>query len=304
MTTITGFNGVFGPANWGQSTGVPNFNSPNDTILTIILTDPGNIQTGLYTTYQTLLQLPKGKISFTYSLDDTTGTQALYRANGGSSINLPVGSGSVSNIQINNNGTFYFSLSTESNVTLQISNWQFQYDQEEYPCFNEGSKILCLKDNKEDYLPIENLKKGDLVKTYKHGFQRIEMIGKRKMCNLSSIKKEDRMHRLSKKNYPELIEDLYITGFHAILVNDLTDEQIEKTKEIMNILYKTDDKYRLIASLDDRAEKITDNKEYTIYHFSLEHDDIFMNYGVYANGLLVESNSLRNMKEYSGMEYF
>jgi len=112
MTTITGFNGVFGPANWGQSTGVPNFNSPNDTILTIILTDPGNIQTGLYTTYPTLLQLPKGKISFTYSLDDTTGTQASYRANGGSFINLPVGSGSVSNIQINNNGTFYFSLST------------------------------------------------------------------------------------------------------------------------------------------------------------------------------------------------
>ena len=130
------------------------------------------------------------------------------------------------------------------------------------------------------------------------------MIGKRKMCNLSSIKKEDRMYRLSKENYPELIEDLYITGFHAILVNNLTDEQIEKTKEIMNILYKTDDKYRLIASLDDRAEEITDNKEYTIYHFSLEHDDIFMNYGVYANGLLVESNSLRNMKEYSGMEYF
>jgi len=124
------------------------------------------------------------------------------------------------------------------------------------------------------------------------------------MCNLSSIKKEDRMYRLSKENYPELIEDLYITGFHAILVNNLTDEQIEKTKEIMNILYKTDDKYRLIASLDDRAEEITDNKEYTIYHFSLEHDDIFMNYGVYANGLLVESNSLRNMKEYSGMEYF
>ena len=122
------------------------------------------------------------------------------------------------------------------------------------------------------------------------------------MCNLSSIKKEDRMYRLSKENYPELIEDLYITGFHAILVNNLTDEQIEKTKEIMNILYKTDDKYRLIASLDDRAEEITDNKEYTIYHFSLEHDDIFMNYGVYANGLLVESNSLRNMKEYSGME--
>ena len=70
----------------------------------------------------------------------------------------------------------------------------------------------------------------------------------------------------------------------------------------MNILYKTDDKYRLIASLDPKAEEITEEKEYTIYHFALEHDDIYMNYGVYANGLLVESNSIRNMKEYSGMK--
>ena len=122
------------------------------------------------------------------------------------------------------------------------------------------------------------------------------------MYNLNSSKMEERMYLLSKENYPELFEDLYITGYHSILVNNVTDEQIEKTREIVSMLFKTDDKYRLMASLDPKTEEITEEGEYTIYHFALEHEDIFMNYGVYANGLLVESNSIRNMKEYSGME--
>jgi hypothetical protein len=208
-------------------------------------------------------------------------------------INIPAGS------------TVYFSAQNNDPIVagLTISNFQFEYN-DEIPCFNEGSKILCFKDNEEEYIPIQNIKKGDLVKTYKHGFQRVEIIGKKKMCNLNSSKKEDRMYRLSKENYPELFEDLYTTGYHSILVNNLTDEQIEKTREIVSMLFKTDDKYRLIASLDPKAEEITEEGEYTIYHFALEHEDIFMNYGVYANGLLVESNSIRNMKEYSGMEYF
>jgi hypothetical protein len=34
-----------------------------------------------------------------------------------------------------------------------------------------------------------------------------------------------------------------------------------------------------------------------IYHFALENEDYYMNYGVYANGLLVESTSKRFMDE-------
>jgi hypothetical protein len=40
---------------------------------------------------------------------------------------------------------------------------------------------------------------------------------------------------------------------------------------------------------------------YTIYHLALEHVDYYMNYGIYANGLLVESCSKRYLKELSNM---
>ena len=42
--------------------------------------------------------------------------------------------------------------------------------------------------------------------------------------------------------------------------------------------------------------------EYTIYHVALENEDNYMNYGIYANGLLVETCSKRYLKELSGME--
>jgi hypothetical protein len=38
-----------------------------------------------------------------------------------------------------------------------------------------------------------------------------------------------------------------------------------------------------------------------IYHIALENDDPYMNYGIYANGLLVESCSKRYLKELSKM---
>jgi hypothetical protein len=42
--------------------------------------------------------------------------------------------------------------------------------------------------------------------------------------------------------------------------------------------------------------------EVTIWHIALENDDYYMNYGIYANGLLVESCSKRYLKELSKME--
>lgn len=51
-------------------------------------------------------------------------------------------------------------------------------------CFNEGTKILCLNNNfVDEYINIENLKKDCIVKTYKHGYRRIEMIKKNYLMN-------------------------------------------------------------------------------------------------------------------------
>ena len=71
----------------------------------------------------------------------------------------------------------------------------------------------------------------------------------------------------------------------------------------MDAVYKTDGLFRLPACLDeDNCEVYEEPGTYTIYHFALEHPDYYMNYGIYAEGLLVESSSQRYVKELSGME--
>lgn len=171
------------------------------------------------------------------------------------------------------------------------------------PCFLEGSKILSLVDGKEIYVPIEKLQKGDLIKTSINGYKKVELIGKGTIVNYGSNERlEERLYKCSPDNYPELTEDLYITGFHSILVDKLTDIQREKTFKSMGDIFVTDKKYRLIACIDERAEPWCSEGEFTIWHVALENTDIRMNYGIYANGgLLVESCSINFLKNYSNM---
>jgi len=170
-------------------------------------------------------------------------------------------------------------------------------------CFKEGTKILCLVDNKETYLPIEYIAPGTLVKTRSSGYKKVELIGHSKIYNPSnSIRGKNRLYKCTKTNYPEVFEDLIVTGCHSILVDDITDEQRKDITELAGRIFITEDKYRLMACLDERAEPYTEEGVYTVWHFALENDNYYFNYGVYANGLLVESTSQRMMKELSGME--
>jgi hypothetical protein len=96
---------------------------------------------------------------------------------------------------------------------------------------------------------------------------------------------------------------LVITGCHSILVKDFFSvEQREKTIEYnKGEVFITNNHYRLPACLDDRASVYEHAGTYTIYHLALENDDYYMNYGIYANGLLVETCSKRYLKEKSNM---
>ena len=67
------------------------------------------------------------------------------------------------------------------------------------------------------------------------------------------------------------------------------------------VVYITDNKGRLPACIDERTRPYCVGGEFTIYHIALDHDDYYMNYGIYANGLLVESTSKRFLKEESNM---
>jgi hypothetical protein len=189
---------------------------------------------------------------------------------------------------------------TLSDITRLQSYFENLIREGDYPCFKEGTLILTNR----GYLPIQTLRPGDLIKTSKNGFKPINMIGVRELHHRSRKQRiQDQLYKCSQSEYPELFEDLILTGCHSILVDDfVNDDQRETTRSILGKIYVTDNKYRLPACADERASVYEKSGKYSIYHVALEHDDYYMNYGIYANGLLVESCSKRYLKELSNME--
>jgi len=179
----------------------------------------------------------------------------------------------------------------------------FYYLYPSAPCFLEGSTILCQVDGVEKYVPIEHLTPGTLVKTSLNGYKPVVLLGNGPLYNPGTDERtENRLYKCSPSKYPQLTDDLYITGCHSILEFPITDKQKADTIKHLGRLFVTDSKYRLMACVDDRAEPWNAEGTYTIWHFALEHQDERMNYGVYANGgLLVETCSLYFLKNKSNM---
>lgn len=221
----------------------------------------------------------------------TSGTTGGYtswliasNSNGVSPPNVAYSNGTTLNpLDINGNPAYYY---VYPNIT----------------CFAEGTQILCKANGEDTYIPVQNMKVGTIVKTSMNGYKKVELIGKRSMKNPGNNERiKSRLYKCSETNYPELIKDLFITGCHSILVDSVTDKQRQETLKYINNVYVTENKYRLMACVDERAEPWNSEGTYTVWHFALENNDNLMNYGVYANGLLVESCSKRMMKEYSNL---
>lgn len=206
-------------------------------------------------------------------------------------VNIPYKSNHIyafQNMQFLTSGNYIFKLmyyNGDANVPIQTLNVTFNL---EAPCFNEGTEILMLKDSKEEYVPIQTLKRGDLVKSYKHGYRKIELIGKNKMKN----NPEDFgqcMYRMKKTESNGLTQDLMLTGWHSILVDDLGDCKEENELYVTGMI---EDKHLLLSSVSKDFEKVESYESFTIYHFCLENDgDDTRRYGVYANGILSETPS-------------
>jgi hypothetical protein len=169
-------------------------------------------------------------------------------------------------------------------------------------CFLEGTNILCQIYGVDTYVPIENMKRGTLVKTSKNGYKKVELIGKGTIYNNGNEERtKNRLYKCSPTNYPELNSNLFITGCHSILTNSLTEKHREQTLQDLGKIYVTENMYRLMACIDERAKPWESEGTYTIWHFALENKNYYSNYGVYANGLLVETCSKRYLKELSNL---
>lgn len=171
------------------------------------------------------------------------------------------------------------------------------------PCFLEGTTILCVQDGNDTYLPVETLRPGTLVATVSGVPKQVVVIGHTTIQNPGTTDRtEQRLYKCAPHNYPELTTDLFLTGGHSILVPAITQDQRTKIVEYLGRIFVTEGRYRLPALVDERAEPLASSGAFTVWHFALEHDNVHMNYGVYANGgLLVETCPIHYLKNRSNM---
>ena len=156
-------------------------------------------------------------------------------------------------------------------------------------CFLKGSKILC----EDGYQLIECLKPGCLVKTFKHGFISLEKI-KRETIKIN-FPELGQLYCVKIENYPDLTEDLVITAGHSILIDKLSEPQRVLMVSNHGCVFVTETKYRLPIYLDERSGVYGGIGTFEIYHLCLDNPDPYGNYGIYANGILVESSCKRNV---------
>ena len=169
-----------------------------------------------------------------------------------------------------------------------------------YPCFLKGTMI----DTMNGQVAVEDLLPYMFVKTFKHGYIPITFIGKRIIPHNSKQERhKNQLFICRKDDYPGALDDLIITGCHSLLIDrDFKDDEekqrvIDANKEI----FLTDGLFRLPAVADLQTIIYPEDGDYEIYHFALDHVDKYMNYGIYANGILAETCSNRYITQYSGL---
>jgi hypothetical protein len=156
----------------------------------------------------------------------------------------------------------------------------YYYVYPEAVCFAAGSRILC----DIGPVPVEDLKVGMKVKTLKHGYKAVTLLGKSKIHNPSGTERvRERLYR-----YPK--ENLVLTGGHSVLLDTVSGEQMAAIRESFGKIFFTEGKIRLMAKDDPEAELYPVQGTHEIYNFVLEAPTEHMNYGVFANGKLVESS--------------
>lgn len=154
-------------------------------------------------------------------------------------------------------------------------------------CFNYDTKIMCLnksfrsKDDKDVYIPIQNINKTNMVKTYKHGYKKVIEIRVGTFINDPKDPYKS-MYIMRQNDNNGLTEDLIVTGAHSVLEDRLIRSEMKKQRKIEKI----EDKFLVTANVSRKFSVIENNNLYTYYHIVLEGGK---KYGIWANGILTES---------------
>jgi len=147
-------------------------------------------------------------------------------------------------------------------------------------CFGKGTLIQC----EGGSIPVEELKVGTKVKTLKHGYRAVTLLG------TSVIRNRADSERVRERLYMYPKEHLILTGGHSVLLDEVSGTQLDRIKQSFGKIHFTEGKIRLMAMDDDEAEPYLKKGPFPIYNFVLEAPNDHTNYGVFANGKLVESS--------------
>ena len=190
-----------------------------------------------------------------------------------------------------------------------------------HSCFLEGTKILCKVNGVEQYVAIETIRPRTLVKTEQGRFVPVDKIGSITVQNSgvavpltraqipsaqsneprtvrpASVSSNTTLYVCSKANYPELTEDLTLTGFQNILASQVSDQQVRDIIQVAGRITLMNKKHCLPACADSRATVVATQGSHTCWNFSLIGGS-HTKHGVYANGLSVASSCGTDMKSH------
>jgi hypothetical protein len=120
----------------------------------------------------------------------------------------------------------------------------------------------------------------------------------RRSCDYISNSR-NQIYIYTQKSNPELIEDLYLTGGHSLLVDSLSETESNDMKqaELLDTEFMVEDKYKLMCCFNKKLE-VAANQNVVLYRIALEAPENASPthvYGIWANGILSESSSKASM---------
>ena len=128
-----------------------------------------------------------------------------------------------------------------------------------------------------------------MIKTYKHKYKKLLYKSHQKVRNNIVCMKNDSLDT----NVP--FNDLTVTTGHSMLVDNLTDDEITEIEKWYPVK-KIDDKFLILSRVSKYFEEYDTKELNNVYHLILEADDLDTQYGIYANGVLMETMSKRFLK--------
>ncbi|NBR15797.1 MAG: hypothetical protein EBU01_14655 [Crocinitomicaceae bacterium] len=132
---------------------------------------------------------------------------------------------------------FYFSLGlTGYNIlTSSPNNWIIDASYK-IPCFHEDSLILTWKNHQKTYVPVKYLRRGDLIKTYRHGYVPLYGIGTFQIYHDANDSTHHQLCVCRKELFPGTIQDLLLTSEHSLLVDSLSENLMKNLDYLLCLM--------------------------------------------------------------------